>query len=177
MQKAAAAMLLQEDTPAVRRMVRESLLTPGLLPETQQTFLLWLAEHGEQAPVNVLIGQRIASATCTRDMQRCSSWRMFLPQLVQNAAAGTPKSGLLAFAVALWPRMTRAQRQQAAGQGGYAWAKAIEILYLRQAGRENQAARVAGELLISVRKICRILRAIVRQTEVAAHLPLKGEET
>ena len=71
----------------------------------------------------------------------------------------------MAFAAELWPQLTLAQREEAAGPGGFRWVKAMEILYLRLTGQDEAAGRVVREMEISLRKVSRALRAIARRMD------------
>ena len=59
--------------------------------------------------------------------------------------------------------MSPEQRAEAAGSGRIKWCKAMEILYLRMAGEEELAARVATRAPVSSRKISRVLRQLGRR--------------
>ena len=61
--------------------------------------------------------------------------------------------------------MSPQQRMDAVGSGRYVWCKAMEILYLRMAGEDELAARVATHTPLSARRISRVLRNLARSMQ------------
>ena len=74
-----------------------------------------------------------------------------------------PQSNYAHESAYLWQMMSREQRKDAVGSGRIKWCKAMEILYLRMAGEEELAARVATSTSVSARKISRVLRQLGRK--------------
>ena len=164
----------EEDAPCVRAWLREQLTAPGTLQEVRQRIMIRLAEMGDDAPLNVLIGQRMTTAQLTKvDNVPRSQWRLFLPHLLTETRRTCEATELAFFAADLWQVMSPAQRQEATGDRGYQWIKAMEILYLRLTGREGEAAKVVRALPVSARKISRVMRSLKRQTDQS----LEGDRT
>lgn len=163
-----------EDAPCVRAWLREQLTAPGTLQEVRQRIMIRLAEMGDDAPMNVLIGQRMTTAQLTKvDNVPRSQWHLYLPRLLVETRRTCEATELAFFAADLWQVMSPAQRQEATGDRGYQWIKAMEILYLRLAGREGEAAKVVRALPVSARKISRVMRSLKRQTDQS----LEGDRT
>ena len=57
--------------------------------------------------------------------------RFFLRTVLLDAGRSGHASQMVHFAAHIWRRMTDRQRAEAAGESGYVWVKAIEILYFR----------------------------------------------
>ena len=174
LQTAAVRAAGAEDAPCSRAWLRETLTLPGTLPEVRQRVMIRLAEMGEDAPMNVLIGQRMTTAQLTKveNVPR-SQWHLYLPRLLQETRRTCEATELAFFAADLWRVMSPAQRQEATGERGYQWIKAMEILYLRLTGREDEAAKVVRALPVSARKISRVMRSLKRQTDQS----LEGDRT
>ena len=166
LQLAVLEQLLQADTPLVRRYLRELLTNPMVYPSVRREAMVTLATHGEMGPFHVLAGARMSTAECRPvPVRRHGLWRRFLPHLLENTRAHGQTEAIVAFAAELWPQLTLAQREEAAGPGGFRWVKAMEILYLRLTGQDEAAGRVVREMEISLRKVSRALRAIARRMD------------
>ena len=166
LQQAVLEQLEQADTPLVRRYLRELLTNPAVYPSVRRQAMVILASRGEMGPFHVLVGARMSTAECRAvPVKRRSLWRQFLPHLLENTRVHGQTEAIVAFAAELWPQLTRAQREEAAGPGGYGWVKAVEILYLRLTGQDEDAARVVQSMEISLRKVSRALRAIARRMD------------
>ena len=166
LQLAVLEQLLQADTPLVRRYLREMLTNPMVYPSVRRQAMVTLATHGEMGPFHVLAGARMSTAECRPvPVRRHGLWRHFLPHLLENTRAHGQTEAIVAFAAELWPQLTLAQREEAAGPGGFRWVKAMEILYLRLTGQDEAAGRVVREMEISLRKVSRALRAIARRMD------------
>ncbi|MGN0779825.1 MAG: tetratricopeptide repeat protein [Aristaeellaceae bacterium] len=162
-----------QDEPCVRRWLRERLTLPGTLPDIRQQVLVRLADMGDTSPMNVLIGQRMTTAQLTKEKHVPGrQWKQFLLQLLQETRRTCEGTELAFFACDLWQVMTPMQRQEAVGHRGYQWVKAMEILYLRLTGRDEEAARIVRGLPVSARKISRVMRSLKHQTDQT----LQGED-
>ena len=93
--------------------------------------------------------------------------KMFLPQLLRETRRTCNATEIAFFAADLWEVMRANQRHCSAGPDCYMWVKAMEILYLRLTGREDEAARVVRAMPVSPRKISRIMRDLKRQTDIS----------
>ncbi|MGN1019032.1 MAG: tetratricopeptide repeat protein, partial [Aristaeellaceae bacterium] len=113
-QTAAVRAAGAEDAPCVRAWLRETLTAPGTLPEVRQRVMIRLAEMGDDAPMNVLIGQRMTTAQLTKvDNVPRSQWHLYLPRLLQETRRTCEATELAFFAADLWQVMSPAQRQEA----------------------------------------------------------------
>ena len=164
LQQTMLMQLQQADTFLTRRYLRELLVLPTVYPSVRRQAMMILAAWGDTGPFRVLTGARVSMVECRPARNgRPRPWRAFLPRLLENTRGHGQAEAITAFAAELWPCLTPAQRMEAAGPGGFGWVKAMEILYLRTHGQEETAARVACEMSISLRKVNRAMRAIIRR--------------
>ena len=166
-QAAALSLISESEHPDVIRYLRQLLLHPGVLPQVRRRVLVRLAELGQTRPMYMLMGNRITTVQCQPvDMSKpVSLWRMFLPALLRETRMWRQSPEIVGFAADLWPLMSPAQRQAAAGREQLCYVKAIELLYLRITGQEEAAETVAARLPISARRIARVLRALARMID------------
>lgn len=153
-----------QDTPAIRRYMKELLTSPSVLPEVRRRLMIHLAQLGEAGPLNVLMGQRMSTAECMPIPQgQRKPGRMFLVHLLEETRHLQQAELMAGFLSDLWPLLSREDRQAAAGPENYLWVKAVEILYLRMTEQEEAAADAVRRSNVSMRKVGRILRRIARQ--------------
>ena len=163
----AYAMQLMENLPgqeAAIPFLKELLCRPFLRLDTRQWALVRLAQLGCRDEMLMMAGNHYTFVTCQKvdENKPRQPWRMFLPLLLQETCRYGQSGEIAEFAASLWRLMTPAQRLEAVGPGRYVWCKAMEILYLRMAGEEELAARVAVSTPLSARKISRVLRRLGR---------------
>lgn len=168
LQQAALHIAARQDAPCVRSYLHQLLTMPGVVQSVRQRAMMTLAEWGDPGPMNILIGSRITTAQLSpvKDTRQ-NLWKMFLPQLLRETRHTCNATEIAFFAADLWDVMRRNQRHRAAGPDCYLWVKAMEILYLRLTGQEDEAARVVRALPVSPRKISRIMRDLKRQTDIS----------
>lgn len=149
--------------PALTCLLKELLCRPGVQTEVRQWAMFRLTEWGETELI-VLSGGRFSMVQCAQfsDLTKHRPWRMFLPLLLEETRQYRQSPGITAFAADCWRRMSASQRTEAAGGGRYAWCKAVEILYLRDRGEDALAVRAAQDAGLSVRRISRVLRQLMR---------------
>ena len=167
-QAAALSLLSGSEHPDVIRYLRQLLLHPGVLPQVRRRVLVRLAELGQGRPMLMLMlmGSRITTVQCQPvDGRRMSLWRMFLPALLRETRQWRQSEEIVAFAADLWPMLAPEQRQAAAGREQLAYAKAIELLYLRITGQEEAAESAALDRQVSIRRAGRILRRLSRMID------------
>ena len=92
-------------------------------------------------------------------------WRMFLPLWLTETQKYGASNEAVEFAASMWRMMSPAQRTDAAGSGRLVWCKALEVLWLRMTGAEEQAATVAVKSALSPRKISRVLRQLGKKLQ------------
>ena len=171
LQMAALHVAAHQDAPCTRQYLRQLLTTPGIAQSVNQRIMMTLAELGDPGPMNVLVGSRITAAQLSpvKDTRQ-NLWKLFLPQLLRETRRTCHATEIAFFAADLWDGMRREQRHDAAGADCYMWVKAMEILYLRLTGQEQEAADAVRKLPVSHRKISRIMRELSRQTEMEGEL-------
>lgn len=165
-QTAALSMVSDGEGPAVIRYLREKLVSLPVLPSVRRSALLRLAALGQTGPMQMLMAGRITTVQCqpiTPDKPRL--WRAFLPTLLAETRWWDQSPEIVGFAAELWPLMTSAQRQSAAGPERFTYVKAIELLYLRVTGQEDAAESAVTRLTVSARRVGRVLRALARDME------------
>ncbi|MBR2718272.1 MAG: hypothetical protein IKB78_03120 [Clostridia bacterium] len=159
-------MLSGQDTPVVRRYLRELLTSPTVHQEIRHRIMLHFAQLGETGPMNVLMGQRMTQAECAPMPQgKKHLWRAFLPMLLEETRRHRQSEAIVECAAEIWPLLSRREQQEAAGMDSYLWVKAIEILYLRLTEQEEAAASCVRHMPVSMRKVSRVLRRIARRME------------
>lgn len=172
LQEAALNGVAREDSPELRAYLREKLVSRGLTEGARNMMLVRLAALGDTSPKPVLVGQRMATAQATSaEKSTRQQGRFFLRTVLLDAGKSGHASQLVHFAAQLWRGMTERQRAQAAGEAGYTWVKAIEILYLRMNGLTELEASLRRDMLISPRRVQRIVRLLAAQAGL-----MKGEE-
>lgn len=144
-------------------LLKELLCRPGVPEGVRQWALVLLAERGE-TELLILAGGRYSFIQCRplTDGKRRKPWRVFLSMLLAETRQYRQSREIAEFAAACWRRMSDAQRTEAAGSERYAWCKAMEILYLRRQGQDALAACAARDAALSVRRISRVLRRLLR---------------
>jgi len=164
LQEAALACIAREDSQALRVYLRERLVCRGLAENTRNMMLVRLAAMGDDAPKPVLVGQRIATAQATSAARSAKQQeKFFLRMVLLDAAASGQGAQIMHFAAKMWRGMSEHQRLQAAGEGGYAWVKAVEIIYLRMNGLTELEASLRRDMLISPRRVQRIVRRLAER--------------
>ena len=127
---------------------------------------------GDDAPKAVLVGQRMAMAQATSaETSTRQQGRFFLRTVLLDAGRSGHASQIVHFAAQIWRKMTAKQRMEAAGESGYVWVKAIEILYFRINGLTEAEAALRRDMLISPRRVQRIVHLLALQADL-----MKGEE-
>ncbi len=144
--------------------LKELLCLPFLRSEVRQWALIRLAEAGIKDEMLIMTGGRFSVISCQKVERREAQqpWRIFLPMLLAETRQYHQSSEIAEFAAEIWQALPLELRLEAATTQRYAWCKALEVLYLRMAGKENSAARAVKDAALSVRKISRVLRKISR---------------
>ena len=144
--------------------LKELLCRPFLRHDVRQWALVRLAEMGCREELLILVGDHYSLIACqpVDEKKQRQPWRSFLAELLRETRRYRQANEIADFAAQIWQGMTGRQRMDAAGAGCGLWCKAVEILYLRMTGREQQAARVAADMPLSPRRISRVLRQIGR---------------
>jgi len=155
---------MQPDREVEIRFLRELLTRPDAVDSVRQQALMRLADLKHFEPLTMLLGDRYTVAQCqpVSEQKARRPWRMFLPLLLRETRQYGQGMEIAHFAAALWPCMTREQQMDAATGGGYLWCKAIEVLWLRHTGREEDAVRVVGHMPVSPRRVSRLLRQLAQ---------------
>ncbi len=168
------ALLVQEwfvkdRDPAAVPYLRTVLARPFVRLDTRQWVLLCMANLGCLEELLMPAGERYTTVQCQRidpEQKTQSPWKLFLLSFLQETRRWRESREMAEFAASLWPCLTPEQQTQAAGNGRYAWCKAMEVLYLRLTGREALAASVARHTALSRRKISRVLRRLAEHAEL-----------
>ena len=172
LQEAALTGICREDSPQLRAYLREKLVSRGLTENARNMVLVRLAALGDDTPKAVLVGQRMATAQATSaEKSTRQQGRFFLRTVLLDAGRSGHASQMVHFAAQLWRRMTAKQRAEAAGESGYVWVKAIEILYFRMNGLTEAEADLRRDMLISPRRVQRVVHLLALQADL-----MKGEE-
>lgn len=164
-QQLALEAITRQDTPMVRQTLRELLVSPRTVPDVRQKAMLILTGWGENGPMHVLLGPKVTTAECTAVKQRKGLWRAFLGQLMTELEHRELAEEIVAFAADVWPALTRRQRLLAVGQHGYLWVKGMEISVLLSIGEEASAMNMVRDLMVSRRKLGRVLRVLAGHME------------
>ena len=172
LQESVLAGIARQDSPQLRAYLRERLVCRGLTEDARNMILVRLAAMGDTDAKPVLVGQRIASAQATSAaVSGRQQEQFFLRMVLMDAARSGHASQMVHFASRLWRVMTAQQRCEAAGEAGYAWVKAIELLYLRIHGLAELEASLRRDMMISPRRVQRIVRRLSARAGF-----MKGEE-
>lgn len=161
-----AQQLLEGRTEAaVTAYWKELLCRPFLRMETRHWALVQLARMGCRDEMLMMAGSHYTLVACqpVADTEPQKPWRMFLPALLRETRRYRRSNEIAEFGAEMRQQMSAAQRMEAAGQGSLVWCKAMEILFLRMAGEEEQAARAAANTPLSPRRISRVLRRLARE--------------
>lgn len=165
--------------PALICLLREVLCRPGVHGDIRQWAMIRLAEMGETELI-ILSGGRFNLVQCGQisDRKQHQPWRVFLPLLLEETRRYGQSREITAFAADCWRCMSASQRTEAAGVGRYVWCKAMEILYLCDRGEGEQAARAAMDAPMSVRRISRVMRRLMRgrQSDTKQGCPAQAGE-
>ncbi len=163
----------QEDKAALRRWLKELLTRPGVSADTCQQALVQLAEMDCTEPMTMLVGNRYTIVQCQKTHQpvQKSMWRLFLPLLLMETRRYRQSREITEFAAEMFRAMSPAQRQAAGTQASYLWVKGMEVLWLRLTGQEEKALRAVQHMLVSPRRLSRVLRQLGRTLEKEPALP------
>nr|MBR4279880.1 tetratricopeptide repeat protein [Clostridia bacterium] len=161
----AMGLLEERDGEIVAAYLKELLCRPFLRPETRQWALHRLAEMDCGERVLILLGGHYSIIGCRKaedgDVQT-PPWRTFLPTLLNVTRHHRRSNEIAEFAADVWLELPQALREQAAGRACYTWCIAMEALFLRAAGEEDQAVRTVMDAYVPVRRISRVIRQISR---------------
>ena len=171
LQRAVVTAVSREDDPAVTAFLREVLTCPSADQTVREQALLRLEELGVTGEVPMLHEGRMVTARSTVHDKRRSRWARFLRTLLEEMNDPAMAEPLVWYAADEWGMMTRRQHDCAAGRDAYSYAKAIEILFLRETGQEEAAMDVLRRMDTTPRRIERVLRGLAPHHEL-----LKGEE-
>lgn len=158
-------MLLPETEtpiPGLETYFRELLTAPGTLPSVRQKALTYLDAHGFTEPLPMLMGSRMSMAQCVHRQAGRRRFSMFLMLLLQETRYLHQSMPLAFYAADIWQQLPPKAREQASGTNSYAYVKAIEIRYLMDAHQDEAALRVMRRLLVSKRRVRRVLRTLGR---------------
>lgn len=150
------------DAEAALPYLRELLCMPLLRYETRQWALVKAAEMGCRDEMLIMTGSHFTTVSCqpVSEEKAQQPWRLFLRLLLEETRRFRRGAEIAAFAAGIWRCMTPEERREAADEKRYVWCKAVEILYLREQGRGEEAAEVALSAPLSTRRISRVLRRI-----------------
>ncbi len=156
------------DSNALIPYLKELLCRPFLRMEMRQWALIQLAQRGCQDEMLMMAGEHYTLVACQKvdESKARQPWRIFLPVLLKETRRTCPAEEMAEFAASLWRMMSDEQRMHAAGAGRLVWCRAMEILFLRMAGEEERAVRVAVQTPVSARRISRVLRQLGRKLAV-----------
>ena len=157
-------LLENADPEALIPYLRELLCRPFLRMETRQWALIRLAQMGCTEEMLMMAGSHYTLVACQKvdETKPQQHWRTFCTMLLKESGRYQMGREMIGLAAEIWPMLTPAQRQDAIGAGRVIWARALEILCLRMAGEDEQAAYEAAHAPVSARKISRVLRQIGR---------------
>ena len=156
--------LLENGGEALIPYLKELLCRPFLRMETRQWALIRLAQLGCTDEMLMMAGSHYTLVACQKvdETKPERPWRRFCATLLRESGRYQLGREMIGLAAEIWPLLTEEQRQDAAHAGGVKWARALEILCLRMAGEDEQAAYEAAHASMSARKISRVLRQIGR---------------
>lgn len=161
------ALLEAAEDDAFIPYLKELLCRPFLRMEVRQWALVRLAQMGCREEMLMMAGPHYTLVQCqpVNESKPQEPWRIFLPLwLTETQKYGASKEAV-EFAASMWRMMSPAQRTDAAGSGRLVWCKALEVLWLRMTGAEEQAASVAVKSALSPRKISRVLRQLGKKLQ------------
>ncbi len=158
-------MLLPETEtriPGVETYFRELLTAPGTLPFVREKVLTYLDGHGFTEPLPTLIGSRVTMAQCVHRQTGQQRFPMFLMLLLQETRYLRQSMPLAFYAADVWRHLPPRARVQASGANSYAYVKALEVRYLLDTHQDEAALRVMRRLLVSRRRVSRVLHTLSR---------------
>lgn len=159
----AMEILSAGDDAALIPYLKELICRPFLRMDVRQWALVRLTGLGCREQMLMMTGAGFSMIACQPVQERKHQpWRIFLPLLLEETRRYHQSNEMAEFALAIWRCLSPEERMAAAGGERFAWCKAMEILYLRMAGEEQRAARVAADTPLSPRRISRVLRKIYR---------------
>ena len=147
--------------------LKELLCRPFLRMEVRQWALVRLAQMGCREEMLMMAGPHYTLVQCqpVNESKPQEPWRIFLPLWLTETQKYGASNEAVEFAASMWRMMSPAQRTDAAGSGRLVWCKALEVLWLRMTGAEEQAASVAVKSALSPRKISRVLRQLGKKLQ------------
>ena len=147
--------------------LKELLCRPFLRMEVRQWALVRLAQMGCREEMLMMAGPHYTLVQCqpVNESKPQEPWRIFLPLWLTETQKYGASNEAVEFAASMWRMMSPAQRTDAAGSGRLVWCKALEVLWLRMTGAEEQAATVAVKSALSPRKISRVLRQLGKKLQ------------
>ena len=156
--------LAEAESDAMIAYLKELLCRPFLRMEVRQWALVRLAQLGCREEMMMMAGPHYTLVQCqpVTEEKPQRPWRRFCRVLLRESGRYRLGREMIGLAADIWPMLTPEQRMDAAHAGGATWARALEILCLRMAGEEEQAACEAARAAVSTRKISRVLRQIGR---------------
>lgn len=163
-QYAMALLESSDESAVVIPYLKELLCRPFLRMETRQWALVRLAQMGCRDQMLIMAGSHFNVISCQAagEVTPKQPWRIFLAALLAETCRYQQSREIAEFAAEIWRCLPPSGRMDAANRARYVWVKAMEILYLRMAGEEERAAKVAADSPLSMRKISRVLRKIGR---------------
>ncbi len=162
-QKAMEILSASDDAELIPYL-KEVICRPFLRMDVRQWALVRLTALGCREQMLMMTGMGFSMIACQPVQEKKHQpWRIFLPLLLEETRRYRQSNEMAEFAQAIWRCLPASDRLAAAGTDRYAWCKALEILFLRMAGEEARAARVAADTPLSPRRISRVLRKIYRR--------------
>lgn len=169
----------QPDRAAEQRYLKELLTRPDVLEPLRQQALMRLAEMQCFDPLNVLMGDRYTTARCqmTRPQNDDRLWRMVLTMLLRELSKYDELPEIAEFAASLWRMTPGEERMKALTGDGECWCRAVEVLWLMQQGREEEAqtALLLRATPTESRRIRRQLQRFRKMIENAPGAAGKGD--
>ncbi len=170
LQSSVFKILTEVPFPGLEAYLRELLTAPGVLPAIRQKALTYLDRHGLTEPLPMLIGARVSMAQCVHRQTGGRRFPIFLMLLLQETRYLRQSMPLAFYAANIWQHLPPRAQAQAAGENSYAYVKAMEVRYLLDTHQDEAAVRVMRRLLISKRRVSRVLHTLGRFCP-----PTKGE--
>jgi len=161
----AMELLETADSQTLIPYLKELLCRPFLMMEVRQWALVQLAQRGCQDEMLMMAGEHYTMVACRMvdESKPNSPWRRFCAALLRESGRYQLGKEMIELAAEVWPMLTPEQRQEAIGRNRLAWCRAMEILCLRMAGEDEQAALVALRASVPARRISRVLRLVGRK--------------
>lgn len=151
------------ELPAAQEYLNELLTSPHVCHEARNELMELLAEAGRLEQRQVLMGQCIALAQAAqRQDAPYAAEKRFLMLVMLETKKHRMTAQMVEFAAEAWRCMTNRMRRDAVGRSSYAYVKAVEIIRLRLAGREDDVRRTVRDLNVSHRRIGRVITKLVR---------------